>query len=65
VSNGEPGERDYTKGYYAAYVYDPLGNNIEVVHYNPLWLQALTSAPYVLTAVAGAGLAVAATMLSK
>jgi hypothetical protein len=31
VCNGKPGVRDYTKGYYAAYVYDPLGNNIEVL----------------------------------
>lgn len=29
--NGEPGERPmYGKGYYAAFVLDPLGNNIEV-----------------------------------
>jgi hypothetical protein len=65
VSNGEPGERDYVKGYYAAFVIDPLGNNVEAVHYNPLWLQALTSVPYVVTAVAGAGIAIAASMLSK
>ena len=31
-SNGEPGERPrYHAGYYAAYVLDPDGNNIEVV----------------------------------
>jgi catechol 2,3-dioxygenase-like lactoylglutathione lyase family enzyme len=31
-SNGEPGERpDYHAGYYAAFVLDPDGNNIEVV----------------------------------
>jgi catechol 2,3-dioxygenase-like lactoylglutathione lyase family enzyme len=31
-SNGEPGERPrYHDGYYAAYVFDPDGNNIEVV----------------------------------
>jgi catechol 2,3-dioxygenase-like lactoylglutathione lyase family enzyme len=29
--NGEPGERRYHAGYYAAYVLDPDGNNIEVV----------------------------------
>jgi len=32
TSNGEPGERpQYHEGYYAAYVLDPDGNNIEVV----------------------------------
>ena len=34
-SNGEPGERPrYHPGYYAAYVLDPDGNNIEVVNHN-------------------------------
>jgi catechol 2,3-dioxygenase-like lactoylglutathione lyase family enzyme len=34
-SNGEPGERhDYHDGYYAAFVLDPDGNNIEVVNHN-------------------------------
>ncbi len=34
-SNGEPGERvDYHQGYYAAFVLDPDGNNIEVVNHN-------------------------------
>jgi catechol 2,3-dioxygenase-like lactoylglutathione lyase family enzyme len=33
--NGEPGERPrYHPGYYAAYVLDPDGNNIEVVSHN-------------------------------
>jgi catechol 2,3-dioxygenase-like lactoylglutathione lyase family enzyme len=33
-SNGEPGERPrYHNGYYAAYVLDPDGNNIEVVNH--------------------------------
>jgi hypothetical protein len=55
VSNGKPGERvEYTKGYYAAYVIDPLGNNVEVMHWSPLWLKALQSAPYALTGIAGA-----------
>jgi catechol 2,3-dioxygenase-like lactoylglutathione lyase family enzyme len=31
--NGAPGERDYHPGYYAAYVLDPDGNNIEAVHH--------------------------------
>lgn len=29
--NGEPGERPYHPGYYAAFMLDPDGNNIEVV----------------------------------
>jgi catechol 2,3-dioxygenase-like lactoylglutathione lyase family enzyme len=34
-SNGEPGERSrYHDGYYAAYVLDPDGNNIEVVNHH-------------------------------
>jgi catechol 2,3-dioxygenase-like lactoylglutathione lyase family enzyme len=34
-SNGEPGERSrYHDGYYAAYVFDPDGNNIEVVNHH-------------------------------
>ncbi len=31
--NGQPGERDYHPGYYAAYVLDPDGNNVEAVHH--------------------------------
>ena len=34
--NGTPGERDYHSGYYAAYVLDPDGNNIEAVHHGPV-----------------------------
>jgi len=33
--NGRPGERDYHPGYYAAYVRDPDGNNIEAVFHGP------------------------------
>jgi catechol 2,3-dioxygenase-like lactoylglutathione lyase family enzyme len=34
-SNGEPGERArYHDGYYAAFVFDPDGNNIEVVNHH-------------------------------
>ena len=33
--NGEPGERGYHRGYYAAYVLDPDGNNVEAVHHGP------------------------------
>lgn len=31
--NGGPGERAYHPGYYAAFVFDPDGNNIEAVHH--------------------------------
>lgn len=34
LDNGEPGYRDYWPGYYAAFVYDPDGNNIEAVWYD-------------------------------
>lgn len=30
--NGAPGVRSYAPGYYAAYILDLDGNNIEVVH---------------------------------
>ena len=33
--NGQPGERDYHPGYYAAYVLDPDGNNVEAVFHGP------------------------------
>jgi predicted lactoylglutathione lyase len=33
--NGAPGYRDYSPGYYAAFVFDPDGNNIEAVWYDP------------------------------
>ena len=32
--NGGPGYRDYWPGYYAAFVYDPDGNNVEAVWYD-------------------------------
>lgn len=32
--NGNPGYRDYWPGYYAAFVLDPDGNNIEAVWYD-------------------------------
>lgn len=35
TDNGAPGERDYHPGYYAAFVLDPDGNNIEAVHHGP------------------------------
>ena len=33
VDNGAPGPRHYHPGYYAAFVLDPDGNNIEAVHH--------------------------------
>lgn len=38
--NGAPGERPYHPGYYAAFVLDPDGNNVEAVHHG----EALRSA---------------------
>lgn len=35
VDNGSPGERKYHPGYFAAYVLDPDGNNIEAVFHGP------------------------------
>jgi len=34
TDNGPPGERDYHRGYYGAFVLDPDGNNVEVVNHN-------------------------------
>jgi catechol 2,3-dioxygenase-like lactoylglutathione lyase family enzyme len=33
--NGAPGERSYHPGYYAAFMLDPDGNNIEAVFHGP------------------------------
>ena len=41
--NGAPGTRDYHPGYYAAFVLDPDGNNIEAVYHG----EAKRSAPSV------------------
>lgn len=35
TDNGAPGERPYYPGYYAAFLLDPDGNNIEAVHHGP------------------------------
>tara|TARA_R110002020_G_scaffold134252_40_gene299762 strand:+ start:4401 stop:4811 length:411 start_codon:yes stop_codon:yes gene_type:complete len=35
VDNGAPGERHYHPGYYAAFMLDPDGNNIEAVFHGP------------------------------
>ncbi|MFC0009096.1 VOC family protein [Devosia nitrariae] len=43
TDNGPPGERDYHPGYYAAFVLDPDGNNIEAVYHGP----SIRSAPSV------------------
>lgn len=42
--NGVPGERTYHPGYYAAFVLDPDGNNIEAVYHG----EARRSAPSVV-----------------
>jgi catechol 2,3-dioxygenase-like lactoylglutathione lyase family enzyme len=34
--NGPPGERDYHPGYYASYVLDPDGTNVEAVYHGPV-----------------------------
>lgn len=34
-ANGDPGERPYHPGYYAAFLLDPDGNNIEIVFHGP------------------------------
>ena len=34
--NGGPGERKYHPGYYAAFVLDPDGNNVEAVYHGPI-----------------------------
>ena len=43
VDNGAPGLRNYHPGYYAAFVLDPDGNNIEAVYHG----EAKRSAPSV------------------
>ena len=35
TDNGQPGERSYHPGYFAAYALDPDGNNIEAVYHGP------------------------------
>jgi catechol 2,3-dioxygenase-like lactoylglutathione lyase family enzyme len=42
--NGPPGERHYHPGYYAAFLFDPDGNNVEAVYHGP----AERSAPSVV-----------------
>lgn len=38
--NGGPDERDYHPGYYAAFLLDPDGNNVEAVHHGAHWRSA-------------------------
>jgi catechol 2,3-dioxygenase-like lactoylglutathione lyase family enzyme len=47
--NGAPGERAYHAGYYAAFVVDPDGNNIEAVYHGP----SARSAPSVVVTRGG------------
>lgn len=47
--NGPPGLRDYHPGYYAAFLLDPDGNNIEAVFHGP----AERSAPSVVLSFDG------------
>jgi lactoylglutathione lyase len=35
ADHGAPGERPYHPGYYAAFLLDPDGNNVEAVHHGP------------------------------
>lgn len=35
TDNGKPGPRSYHPGYYAAFLLDPDGNNVEAVHHGP------------------------------
>lgn len=35
TDNGAPGERHYHPGYYACFVLDPDGNNVEAVYHGP------------------------------
>lgn len=35
TDHGGPGEREYHPGYYAAFLIDPDGNNIEAVYHGP------------------------------
>ena len=49
--NGGPGERTYHPGYYAAYVLDPDGNNVEAVFHGP----STRSSPSVLVKPRGDG----------
>lgn len=49
TDNGAPGERTYHPGYYACFILDPDGNNIEAVWHGP----STRSAPSVVYTVGG------------
>lgn len=51
TDHGAPGERAYHPGYYAAFVLDPDGNNIEAVYHGP----AVATAESVVVRPAGEG----------
>ncbi|KAJ2892648.1 hypothetical protein MKZ38_009492 [Zalerion maritima] len=54
VDNGKPGERpQYVKGYYGAFVIDPLGNNVEVMHWSPWWLKLMVAGPSAMCLLGG------------
>jgi hypothetical protein len=65
VCNGPPGERHYTKGYYAAFVFDPLGNNIEVMCWDSLKMKFLINLPTIFAGVGGVIAAVVAYQAAK
>lgn len=48
VDNGAAGRRGYHRGYYAAFVLDPDGNNLEAVHHG----RGSRSAPSVVVTIA-------------
>ncbi len=64
IDYGKPGERpEYVEGYYAAFVLDPLGNNVVAFHFSPVWMLAKMAAKkygvyFGAVAVGLAGLAV-------
>lgn len=41
TDNGAPGLRPYHPGYFAAFLLDPDGNNVEIVHHGPAERSAL------------------------
>ena len=45
--NGKPGLRRYAPGYYAAFIYDPDGHNIEALCFSPWWMYGVRYGKYV------------------
>jgi len=59
MPHGKPGNRThYTSDYYAAYIIDPMGNNIELVYWAPLWVKLILLFPLLLSAAVGAGVVI-------